>query len=154
MLIIPAAFIIWFFNQSAQDKPIRYLPYYGPKYADKLNDTSYHTITNFKFIDQYNEEVNETTFKNVIYVASLRCGVHTFLLKNWSFLFLNILQLINKCDTITKKINLLELIIPQHGFNFNIYNQHQFLTYNNGTHIQYDPDKSRGNKAGFRMRPV
>ena len=69
LLIIPAAFIIWFFNQSAQDKPIRYLPYYGPKYADKLNDTSYHTITNFKFIDQYNEEVNETTFKNVIYVT-------------------------------------------------------------------------------------
>jgi protein SCO1 len=69
LLIIPAAFISWFFNQRAQDKPIRYLPYYGPKYANKLTDTSYHTVTSFKFINQDNEEVNETTFKNTIYVT-------------------------------------------------------------------------------------
>jgi len=44
------------------------LPVYGEKKASS-EDTVYHTIQNFKFINQYGEQVNNETVKNKIYVA-------------------------------------------------------------------------------------
>lgn len=69
LLLIPAAFILWYFNTRQSNMPIRYLPYYGPKFANKGNDTVFHTVQAFEFTNQYGEKVNQQTFNNAIYVT-------------------------------------------------------------------------------------
>ncbi len=69
LLLVPAVFISWFFISKKEDKPIRYLAYYGPKRALKVNDTTYHFIPPFKFTSQYNEPVTQQSTDNKIYVT-------------------------------------------------------------------------------------
>jgi protein SCO1 len=68
--LLPGIFIAWFFISKKENKPLRTLPYYGPKtYAAKTTDTSYHTVQPFLFIDQYNNKVTEETVKGKVYVT-------------------------------------------------------------------------------------
>lgn len=69
LLIIPLAFIGWYFINKNEQKPLRTLPYYGQKNTVKGGDTSYHTVKPFMFINQYNEKVTEETVKGKIYVT-------------------------------------------------------------------------------------
>jgi len=69
LLLIPLAFISWFFISKNENKPARYLPYFGPKKELKINDTTYHIIPDFDFTDQYNKSVTLQTVKNKIYVT-------------------------------------------------------------------------------------
>ncbi len=69
LILIPASFIIWFFINKHDDKPLRTLPYFGKKNTIKANDTVYHTVKSFYFINQFNEKVTEETTKNKIYVT-------------------------------------------------------------------------------------
>ncbi|MBA2612386.1 MAG: SCO family protein [Bacteroidetes bacterium] len=69
LILIPAIFIGWYLLRAKEDKPLRYLAYYGPKHALKLNDTTYHFIPDFEFTDQFNEKVTQETVKNKIYVT-------------------------------------------------------------------------------------
>lgn len=69
LLLIPIAFVLLFFYQKKENKPMRLLPYFGPKHALKSNDTTFHTIPGFKFINQLNEPVNEQTIKGKVYVT-------------------------------------------------------------------------------------
>lgn len=69
LILIPAAFIIWFLLSKKEESPIRYLAYYGPKNALKVNDTTYHSIPDFEFTDQNNKKVNKQTLKDKIYVT-------------------------------------------------------------------------------------
>lgn len=62
------------FISKTQNKPLRYLPYYGnheikPALTGNGVDTVYKSIANFKFIDQKGNEVTQDNFKNKIYVA-------------------------------------------------------------------------------------
>lgn len=66
---IPLAFVVWFLISKKENKPVRYLPHFGAKNTVKVNNTSYHTIPDFEFINQYNEIVNQQTVKNKIYVT-------------------------------------------------------------------------------------
>lgn len=52
---IPLIFLIWYFYTANQDVPLRHLPYYGPKFVDAKNDSTYHEIKSFRFVNQYNE---------------------------------------------------------------------------------------------------
>jgi protein SCO1/2 len=63
------AFVAWYFISKKEDKPVRYLAYFGPKNALKANDTTYHFIPEFEFIDQDSEKVNKETVKDKIYVT-------------------------------------------------------------------------------------
>jgi protein SCO1 len=69
LLLIPIAFIGWYFISEKENKPARYLAFYGPKHALKVNDTTYHFIPEFEFVDQDNEKVTLETVKNKIYVT-------------------------------------------------------------------------------------
>jgi protein SCO1 len=69
LLLLPCIFIAWFFISKKENKPLRTLPYFGPKYAAKTSDTSYHTVQPFLFIDQYNNKVTEETVKGKVYVT-------------------------------------------------------------------------------------
>ena len=69
LLMIPLAFILWFFINRNEQKPIRTLAYFGRKNAIQQGDTNYHTVKPFCFINQYNEKTTEETLKGKIYVA-------------------------------------------------------------------------------------
>lgn len=69
LLLVPSIFIGWYFYSKKELKPIRTLAYFGPKNAIKVNDTTYHTIPPFFFIDQNNQKVTEQTVKDKIYVT-------------------------------------------------------------------------------------
>ncbi len=69
LILIPIGFITWFFLSKKDEAPIRYLAYYGPKNLLKINDTSYHSVPDFEFTDQYNQKVNKQTVKDKIYVT-------------------------------------------------------------------------------------
>lgn len=69
LLLIPVAFVTWFFISKSEHKPLRMLPYFGNKKMIQPGDTSYHTVKPFMFINQYNEKVTEETVKGKIYVV-------------------------------------------------------------------------------------
>lgn len=69
LILIPVIFIVWYLFREKQDKPLTYLPYFGPKHTLKVNDTTYHFIPDFEFTNQFNEKVTQTTLKNKIYVT-------------------------------------------------------------------------------------
>jgi protein SCO1/2 len=69
LILIPTIFIGWYLFREKQDKPLTYLPYFGPKHALKVNDTTYHFIPDFEFTSQFNEKVTQETLKNKIYVT-------------------------------------------------------------------------------------
>src|SRR5690606_18161392 len=69
LLLIPVIFISWYFISKKEDKPTRYLPYFGPKHALKINDTTYHSIADFEFTNQYGESTTQKTVKDKIYVT-------------------------------------------------------------------------------------
>lgn len=69
LFLLPLFFVFWYFLSSSENKPLRYLAYYGPKKFIKQNDTGYHRIPEFSFVDQNNEVVNSQRVKNKIYVC-------------------------------------------------------------------------------------
>jgi protein SCO1 len=69
LFLLPAIFVSWYFFSKAENRPIRYLAYFGPKNALKVNDTLYHFIPDFEFTNQFNEKINQTTLKNKFYVT-------------------------------------------------------------------------------------
>ena len=69
LLMIPLVFILWFFINRNEQKPIRTLVYFGRKNTIQQGDTNYHTVKPFCFINQYNEKTTEETLKGKIYVA-------------------------------------------------------------------------------------
>jgi len=69
LLMIPLAFVGWYFINKNEQKPLRNLPYFGQKNTITKGDTSYHTVKPFMFIDQYGEKVTEETVKGKIYVT-------------------------------------------------------------------------------------
>ena len=69
LILIPAIFIGWYMLKTKEDKPLRTLAYFGPKKGLKLNDTTYHTIPEFEFTNQFNEKVTNKTVDGDIYVT-------------------------------------------------------------------------------------
>jgi protein SCO1/2 len=69
LVLIPLAFVAWFFISKSENKPMRTLPYFGKKQTMQQGDTSYHTVKPFVFVDQYNEKVTEQTIQGKIYVT-------------------------------------------------------------------------------------
>ncbi len=69
LALLPLAFVVWFFALQHDDVPLRLLPYYGPKRAIKKNDTDYHRIGEFNFINQYGKPTNNATVKDKIFVT-------------------------------------------------------------------------------------
>ncbi|HQQ93531.1 MAG TPA: SCO family protein, partial [Bacteroidia bacterium] len=52
-----------------QDQPVRYLPYYGPKYSRQNDDTIYHRVKGFSFVNQFGKATDSNTIQNKIYVT-------------------------------------------------------------------------------------
>lgn len=69
LLLIPSAFVVWFFLNKQEAKPIRTLPFFGNKLVMTTGDTTYHTVKPFMFTDQYGDKVTEETVKGKIYVT-------------------------------------------------------------------------------------
>lgn len=67
--LFPAFFVAWFYLSKKEKKPIRTLAYFGPKHALKINDTTYHYIPSFSFLNQYNQEVTDEFLDGKIYVT-------------------------------------------------------------------------------------
>lgn len=59
----------WFFYNKKEDKPLRTLPYFGPKHALKINDTTYHTIAGFSFVNQHGKIITQNDLNGKIYVC-------------------------------------------------------------------------------------
>lgn len=69
LLLLPLCLVVWFLMAKKENKPVRYLSYFGPKRALKVNDTTYHTIPPFSFTSQFNETVTRENTIGKIYVA-------------------------------------------------------------------------------------
>lgn len=69
LLILPVIFIGWYFINKNEQKPLRFLPYFGMKRSMMPGDTNYHTVKPFMFINQYGEKVTEETVNGKIYVT-------------------------------------------------------------------------------------
>ena len=69
LLLVPSAFIGWYFYTETEQKPIRTLAYFGPKNYSNKKDTAYHTVPPFFFTNQYNNKVTENEVKGKIYVT-------------------------------------------------------------------------------------
>lgn len=69
LLLTPALFILWFFKSEKEAKPARYLAYYGPKNALKINDTTYHSIPEFEFTNQYGNLLGKKDVNGKIYIT-------------------------------------------------------------------------------------
>ncbi len=69
LILIPIVFLGGYFLSKQQNKPTRLLPYFGPKSALKVNDTLYHQIAPFQFINQNGDSISEVFTANKIYVA-------------------------------------------------------------------------------------
>lgn len=66
-LVFTYAFFIY-----DNEKPIRFLPKYGPQNFKEVNgksDTIFHTVQDFSFVNQDGETVSQKNFENSIYVA-------------------------------------------------------------------------------------
>lgn len=69
-LLVLCIFAGWYFFSKNDNKPLRTLPYFGPKHAVKTNDTTYHTIADFSFVNQYGKTFTQEDFKGKVYVSS------------------------------------------------------------------------------------
>ncbi len=69
LIPIPLIFLIWFFYTEKKQTPLRYLPYYGPKFVNSKNDSVRHAIKNFWFVNQHNEAFTLDSLKNKIVVC-------------------------------------------------------------------------------------
>jgi len=69
LVLFPMAFLWWFLLSTSENKPLRVLPYYGPKNVIGTNDTAYHLVPVFEFVDQDQQKTNLSTVKGKIYVA-------------------------------------------------------------------------------------
>ncbi|MFL5752141.1 MAG: SCO family protein [Bacteroidia bacterium] len=69
LVLIPIAFIAAYFFRHRENKPLRMLPYYGPKNYSASRDTVYHTVPDFQFTDQKGEKISQENVKGKIYVA-------------------------------------------------------------------------------------
>lgn len=70
LILLPLIFVVWFFINKSDQKPLRTLPYFGKKnYNVTFSDTTYHTVKPFCFKNQFNENVTEQTTGNKIYVT-------------------------------------------------------------------------------------
>jgi len=54
---------------TKKDKPLRLLPYYGPPQEINNGDTTFHTVKDFSFINQFGEKTTQKDFENSIYVT-------------------------------------------------------------------------------------
>lgn len=69
LALLPLVFIGWFLLRKVENRPLRYLLYYGPKKALRVNDTTYHTVPVFEFVNQDGQKVTPATFAGKIYVT-------------------------------------------------------------------------------------
>lgn len=70
LILLPLIFVVWFFINKSDQKPLRTLPYFGKKnYNVTFSDTTYHTVKPFCFKNQFNENVTEQTIAGKIYVT-------------------------------------------------------------------------------------
>ena len=69
LLGLPLFFVVWFAISKKENKPVRYLAYFGPKNALKINDTTYHQVPEFEFTSQFNTRVNSNSVAGKIYVT-------------------------------------------------------------------------------------
>jgi protein SCO1/2 len=69
LIPIPFLFLIWFFYAEQKEAPLRYLPYFGPKFANTQNDSTYHEIKVFSFVNQNGEVITLDSLKNKIVVT-------------------------------------------------------------------------------------
>jgi protein SCO1 len=69
LLTIPIVFLLWFFWNRSEKKPLRALPFFGPKQSLKINDTIYHQIADFKFINQDGDTITSNFTEGKIYVT-------------------------------------------------------------------------------------
>jgi protein SCO1 len=58
-----------YFYLKKEQRPVRTLAYFGPKHALKVNDTAYHSVPPFFFIDQFGKKVTENDVKGKVYVT-------------------------------------------------------------------------------------
>lgn len=68
-VLVLTIFVAWFFLREKEDKPLRLLPYFGPKAAMKASDTVYHQVGNFSFTNQYGKQVTQELTEGKIYVT-------------------------------------------------------------------------------------
>lgn len=68
-VLVLGIFFGWYILHRNEDKPLRLLPYFGPKTYVKTNDTIFHTVGDFSFIDQYNKTVSNKDVDGKIYVV-------------------------------------------------------------------------------------
>lgn len=70
LILLPLIFVVWFFINKADQKPLRTLPYFGKKKHNvTFSDTTYHSVKPFCFKNQFNENVTEQTTNDKIYVT-------------------------------------------------------------------------------------
>ncbi len=68
LLIVPVIFVIFYVYKKSENKPIRTLPYFGPK-KKAANADSLHTVFVSTFTDQFGEKVDKSTVDGKVFVT-------------------------------------------------------------------------------------
>jgi protein SCO1/2 len=72
LISIAVALIVYVFYFFDTKKPIRLLPIFGPKSYEATKgktDTTFHTISDFHFVNQDGKQISQADFANAIYVT-------------------------------------------------------------------------------------
>lgn len=68
-VLVLGIFGAWYLLDKKEDKPLRLLPYFGPKTYGTTKDTVFHSVGKFSFIDQYNKQVSNKDVEGKVYVV-------------------------------------------------------------------------------------
>lgn len=69
LLLVPLVFVILYFVNTNEKKPLRSLPYFGKRGSLSPGDTNYHKVKDFHFTSQFNEIVSQQNTSGKIYVT-------------------------------------------------------------------------------------
>jgi len=72
IILVAAGIFIYAFFIHDSNKPVRYLPVFGPKSYESKNgktDTTYHAVQDFRFLNQDGKTVTQKDLEGAVYVA-------------------------------------------------------------------------------------
>jgi len=69
LLFVPVIFVCWFIIRKNNDKPLKELPFFGPKVYGTSKKSDLHTVGEFSFTDQFGETFSSKNTAGKIYVT-------------------------------------------------------------------------------------
>lgn len=69
LLLFPLFFVGWYWFSARENKPLRQLPFFDPKYQKRTDANVHHRVPAFSFTDQYGQILNADSLNNDVYIS-------------------------------------------------------------------------------------